>query len=131
MIDPKPISVTANSQLYKLKGCGRVYSSSGSQREFDMMTAAGECSVKAYGLALVRSPQGEVMITGFIMDLETSLEPKTVKPGQRRFLMDQMISGVLALYRKGVIHGDTKPASMLFCSDRKTPALRFCRGKES
>jgi Protein kinase domain len=123
MIEPKPIVVTANSQLYKLKGCRRVYKSGGSQREFDMMTSAGEWPVKAYGLTLVRNPQGEVLITGFITDLETPPEPKTVKPGQRRFLIDQMISVVLALHRKGVIHGDIKPANMLLCSDRK---LRLC-----
>jgi Protein kinase domain len=123
MIEPKPIVVTANSQLYKLKACRRVYKSGGSQREFDMMASAGEWPVKAYGLTLVRNPQGEVLITGFITDLETPLEPKTVKPGQRRFLMDQMISVVLALHRKGVIHGDIKPANMLLCSDRK---LRLC-----
>jgi Protein kinase domain len=123
MIEPKPIVVTANSQLYKLKECRRVYKSGGSQREFDMMTAAGECSVKAYGRTLVRNPQGEVLMTGFIMDLEMALEPKAVKPGQRRFLIDKMISVVLALHHKGVIHGDIKPANMLLCSDQK---LRLC-----
>ena len=122
-LEPKPFAVTGNSQLYKVKGSRKVYKSGGSKHEFVMMTAAGECSVKAHGLSLLRDPLGLVMIMGSIMDLETPLEPQNVDPGQRRFLMNQMISVVLALHRKGIIHGDLKPANMLLCSDGK---LRLC-----
>jgi serine/threonine protein kinase len=127
-LEPKPFAVTANSQIYKVKGTRKAYKSGGSKHEFVMMTAAGECSVKAHGLSLLRDPFGLVMIMGYVMDLETPLEPQTVEPGQRRRLTDQMISVVLALHRKGIIHGDIKPANMLLCSDGK---LRLCDFAES
>ena len=127
MIEPQPIFV-AGSQLYRLKGSRSIYKSGGTQREFDMMIAAGERSVKAHGRVLLLTLQGEVVMSGFIMDLETPLEVKTVKPDQRRFLMEQMISVVLALHRKGIIHGDIKPANMLLCSDEK---IRLCDFNEA
>jgi serine/threonine protein kinase len=122
-LEPELFAVTANSQLSKVKGSRKVYKSGGSKHEFVMMTAAGECAVKAHGMSLLRNRLGQVIVMGYFMDLETPLEPKTVEPGQRRFLMDQMISVVLALHRKGIIHGDLKPANMLLCSDGK---LRLC-----
>jgi serine/threonine protein kinase len=66
---------------------------------------------------------------GYIMDLETPLEPKTVEPGQHRFLKDQMISVVLALHRKGIIQGDLKPANMLLCSDGKLRLSEFAEAR--
>jgi hypothetical protein len=47
-LEPKPFAVTGNSQLSKVKGCRKVYRSGGSNHEFVMMAAAGECSVKAH-----------------------------------------------------------------------------------
>jgi serine/threonine protein kinase len=122
-LEPELFAVTANSQLSKVSGSRKVYKSGGTKHEFVMMSAAGECSVKAHGLSLVRNTLGQVMVMGYVMDLETPLEPKNVEPGQRKFLMDQMISVVLALHRKEIIHGDIKPANMLLCSDGK---LRLC-----
>lgn len=124
------MAVTGNSQLYKLQGefAGKCYKSRGSQREYDMMIAAGDCSVKAYGRSLYRTPKGEVVMDGYVMKLEEPLDPKTVEPGRRRFWMHQMISVVLALHRKGIVHGDIKPANMLICGDGK---LRLCDFNEA
>ena len=127
LIELKPIAF-ANSLLYKLKGCRKAYKSGGSQREFEIMNAADECSVKAHGLTLLRDCCGQVSATGFIMDLETPLDPKTVEPGRHRLLMGQMISVVLALHSKGIVHGDIKPANMLLCSDGK---VRLCDFSEA
>lgn len=129
-MEPTPFAVTSNSQLYKLKGkfAGKCYKSWGSQREYDMMIAAGDCSVKACGRALYRNPDGEVRMGGYVMKLEKPLDPKTVERGQRRTWMQQMISVVLALHRKGIVHGDIKPANMLICADGK---LRLCDFNEA
>jgi serine/threonine protein kinase len=43
--------------------------------------------------------------------------------------MDQMISVVLALHRKGVIHGDIKPANMLLYLDGKLRPCDFAEAR--
>jgi hypothetical protein len=127
-LEPKPIAL-GSSQIYRLREGRKVFKLRGSQREFDLMNAAGDLSVKAHGRVLYLDPtNGLVHTTGFIMDLETPLDPKTVGRDQYRPLMNQMISAVLALHKKGIVHGDIKPANMLICSDGK---LRLCDFNEA
>jgi len=125
----------STTQIYKFKDGRKAYKFRGSQHEYDMMIAAGDCSVKVHGRVLLRVPDCHVMMLGYhvimlgyIMDLETPLDVKTVDVSQRKILMEQMISVVLALHKKGVIHGDVKPANMLLCSDGK---LRLCDFQEA
>ena len=123
LTEREPISFTSNAQVYRFKNCWKVYKDGPDQREFEIQKAAGECSVKVYGMTLLRDIRGDITVMGFIMDQETPFEPKAVKPSQRRSLVDQMISVVLSLHGKGIIHGDIKPANMLLCSDKR---LRLC-----
>jgi serine/threonine protein kinase len=43
--------------------------------------------------------------------------------------MDGMISVILALHAKGIIHGDVKPANMLLCSDGKIGLCDFAEAR--
>lgn len=118
----------STTQLYKSKDGRKVYKFRGSQHEYDMMIAAGDCSVKVHGRILLRTPSCEIWMTGYIMDLETPLEVELVGISERNLLTEQMISVVHALHNKGIIHGDIKPANMLLCSDGK---LRLCDFQEA
>jgi serine/threonine protein kinase len=68
-------------------------------------------------------------MNGIIMDLETPLDPATFDPTQRRPVMERMISVVLALHQKGIIHGDLKPANMLICSDGRICLCDFAEAR--
>jgi serine/threonine protein kinase len=82
------------------------------------MTAAGDCSVKPCGRALVKDTCGEVIMTGIVMELSAPSEPKAITDAhQQKIWMGQMTTVVLALHGKGIFHGDIKPANMLLCSD--------------
>jgi serine/threonine protein kinase len=131
LVESPPFAVSSNAQLYKVKDRAMVCKSRGTQREYDIMRAAGDCSVKSYGRCLVRPPSGEVIMTGFLMDLETPLDPKKVDPSQRPMLMEKMIQVVLKLHRKGIIHGDIKPANMLICSDGEVRLCDFAEARFS
>ena len=128
-IERQPFAVTSNSQIYKFKDCQKALKFRGSQREFDLSLAAGDCSVRIYGRSMSRNVRGEISLDGFIMDLETPFEPKAVNESQRKILMDDMISVVLALHRKGIVHGDIKPKNMLLCSDGKLRLCDFAEGR--
>jgi serine/threonine protein kinase len=60
---------------------------------------------------------------GFTMKRETSIDVQAIHPNHRPEFIHGMISSVLALQEKGIMHGDIKPANMLLCSDGK---IRLC-----
>ncbi|KLJ13332.1 hypothetical protein EMPG_11706 [Blastomyces silverae] len=122
-IDPRPLSCSMNSQIYKFKHERKAYKGGASQREFDLMMEAGDCAVKVHGRSLWRDKKEEIGMSGIIMDLETPFDPKSVGDSQRKHLMDQIISVLRELHRKGIIHGDVKPANFLLCADGQ---LRLC-----
>ncbi|EAS27459.3 serine/threonine protein kinase [Coccidioides immitis RS] len=122
-IDPRALSFSMNSQIYKFKQGRKAYKAPASQREFDLMMAAGDCAVKVHGRSLWRDKEGEIRMSGIIMDLETPFDPKSVEDPQRKGLMGQIISVLHKLHRKGIIHGDIKPANFLLCTDGW---LRLC-----
>jgi serine/threonine protein kinase len=57
------------------------------------------------------------------MKRETPIAVTAIHPNDRSDLMHGVISSVLALHDKGIIHGDIKPANMLLYSDGK---IRLC-----
>lgn len=130
-IEPQPFAVSSNSMIYRFRACRKAYKSRGSQREYDMMIASGDYSIKLHGRAFFHDVQGRTFISGFIMDLETPLEPKAVSDeSQRHVLMNGMIAVVLALYGKGIIHGDLKPPHMLLCSNGKIRLYDFAEARK-
>lgn len=95
----------------------------GTQRELDMMLAAGDGPVQIYERVLWVEPDGRKIVWGFTMKRETPIDVKAIHPNHRLDFMHGMISSVLALHDKGTVRGDVKPANMLLCSDGK---IRFC-----
>lgn len=127
-IEPEALSFSLNSQVYKFKHERKAYKASATQREFDFIKEAGSCAVKVHGRSLWKDKEGVIRMSGIIMDLETPFDPKSVGDSQRKDLMDQMISTVNELHRKGIIHGDIKPANFLLCTDGR---LRLCDFSEA
>ncbi|EEP80485.1 predicted protein [Uncinocarpus reesii 1704] len=78
-IEPGALSFSMNSQIYKFKQERKAYKASASQREFDLMMEAGDCAVKVRGRSLWRDKDGEIRMSGIIMDLETPFDPKSVE----------------------------------------------------
>jgi hypothetical protein len=126
LIEPLPFHGSLNSQVYYYKEGQKVYKAKGSQREIDIMIAAGDCAVQPCERVIWRSGVSgdeDMMLFSFTMKRETPLQVAAVQTGRRAMFMDDMISVILALHAKGIIHGDVKPANMLLCSDGK---IRLC-----
>ncbi len=110
------LSVTANSMLYRIKGRpSTVYKMGGEFREYQLQKAAGDCAIPARGKVLSKSAigNGEIVFSGFLMDLATPLVPAGFPPSQRREIMHQMIGTIQRLHAKGLVHGDLKLENML------------------
>ncbi|KAI9687159.1 MAG: hypothetical protein M1822_002570 [Bathelium mastoideum] len=150
-LDPEnpPFAVSSNSELYKLKNRPLVYKFNGGQREYDIMKVAGDCAIKTHGRVLFQGAplkpsetHKHVWLIGFIMDLATPLDPKTLNPSQhsitaamsrdpsqRRALAEKMISVVERLHQRRVIHGDIKLANMVMCSDGEVRLCDFAEAR--
>ena len=125
LTEPQPFYASLNSQLYYYKDGEKVYKAMGSQREIDIMIAAGDSAVQPCERVIwpELNAYGEVSVFGFTMKRETPLQVAAIQTDRRAMFMDDMISVTLALHAKGIIHGDVKPANMLLCSDGK---IRLC-----
>lgn len=123
--EPQPFAVSS-TQLYKFKNEPKVLKGGGKQHEFDMMIAAGDCSIRPICRIFIKDMCGDVLMTGYVIELGTPLEAEILRDDSslhKKSLMDHMISLIHSLHNKGIVHGDLKPANMLFCSDGK---LRLC-----
>ncbi|MCJ1235515.1 hypothetical protein MMC14_003484 [Varicellaria rhodocarpa] len=93
------------------------------QREYDMMKIAGECSVKVVE-RVISIDKGSPTMRGLVTELQIKLDIKKVKPSERAALKDEIIRLVITLQEtQRMVHGDVKPSNMLICKDGK---LRFC-----
>jgi hypothetical protein len=131
LIEPLPFHGSLNSQVYYYKDGQKVYKAKGSQREIDITIAAGDCAVQPCERVIwpELNTYGEVSLFGFTMKRETPLQvAASIQTDRRTMFMDGMISVILALHAKGIIHGDVKPANMLLCSDEK---IRLCDFEEA
>jgi serine/threonine protein kinase len=63
------------------------------------------------------------------MERETPIDVKAIHPNHRSAFMHDMISSVLALHKKGIVHGDVKPANMLLCSGGKIQLCNFAEAR--
>jgi hypothetical protein len=91
-------AVSENAEIYRIKGGRKAYKAKATLREHEFMVAAGDCSVKAYGRTFLPDYEGNVLMNGIIMDLETPLDPAALDPTRRKAVMDGMIFVVLALH---------------------------------
>ncbi|KAI9709503.1 MAG: hypothetical protein M1820_003263 [Bogoriella megaspora] len=143
-LESNPFAFSPNAELYKVKGCSLVYKMKGYHREYNMMKAAGDCAVKAHGRVFMQIPIGQVKVgmMGFLMALETPLDPKMllpsqdsiptpdpISPSQRNAVMEKMIYVVQLLHDRGIIHGDIKMANMLICSDGMVRLCDFAEAR--
>ncbi len=121
-----------NLEFLGLGGSGYVYKCPGdfaykvhaTQHEVDLMTAAGDCSVTPLSRVLGKM-DGVWAPRGLIMELATPFDFKRVPSGERRAVMDEMVSLLERLHSSefGIAHGDIKPANFLRCRDGR---LRLC-----
>jgi hypothetical protein len=126
----RPFAVSSNAQIYYYKdGRPKVYKFHGTQREIDMMLIAGDCSVRPCERVVSPELDGTWSVEGFTMIRETPLNVMAIDPVWRLTLMHGMISCVLALHARGIVHGDIKPANMLFCSDSKVRLCDFAEAR--
>ncbi|KAH6844643.1 kinase-like domain-containing protein [Chaetomium sp. MPI-CAGE-AT-0009] len=126
LILPKNLEVLglgASGYVYKCAG-GFAYKPQASQREVDLMTAAGDCSITPLSRVL-RERDGVLVPSGLVMELATPFNVKVVPAEQRAAVMKEMVGLVDQLHgsKFGIVHGDIKPANFLRCRDGK---LRLC-----
>lgn len=124
-IEPQPFAFSSNAHLYHCRDGEKLYKSMGTQRELDMMLAAGDYTVQIYERVLWIEPDSRKTVWRFTMKGETSIDVKAIHPNHRSDLMHGVISSVLALHDKGIVHRDIKPANMLLCSDGKIQLSDF------
>lgn len=123
---------TPNAEIFKFKDHPTIYKSGGSQCEYELMIAAGECSITPYGRSMMRDRLGMVFTQGILMEVGIPIEPKALDSEQRKDLVSQMISIVRILHeKKRVVHGDIKLSNMLLrAADGKLCLSDFCEGRK-
>jgi hypothetical protein len=125
-----PLAVSANSQIYKIKGRpSEVFKSGALYREYQLQKAAGDCAIPVRGKVLGKPPicQGATFY-GFMMDLASPI-PKAPPPSQRRDIMHQMIRVVQNLHGKHIVHGDMKLDNMLLDTQGNVRLCDFAEGR--
>lgn len=124
LCESQPFAFSPNAQIYSYKDdCSKVYKFHGTQHEIDMMLIAGDCSVYPCERVVFPNPGGTLSVQGFTMMHETPLSAVATDPAWRLALIHGMVSCVLTLHTRGIVHGDIKPANMLLGSDGK---IRLC-----
>ncbi|KAG7289119.1 hypothetical protein NEMBOFW57_005482 [Staphylotrichum longicolle] len=128
MLHPDNLTTLAlgrSGYLYKcVEGCA--YKARATQREADLMAAAGDCAVAPLSLVLRHdADDGGLVPSGLIMELAAPVDFALVPAAERRAVMDEMVGLVERLHggEVGIVHGDIRPASFLRCRDGR---LRLC-----
>lgn len=127
MLHPDNLTTLAlgrSGYLYKcLEGCA--YKARATQREVDLMAAAGDCAVAPLSLVLRHADDGGLVPSGLVMELAAPVDFALVPAGERRAVMHEMVGLVERLHggEVGIAHGDIRPASFLRCRDGR---LRLC-----
>lgn len=123
---PRPFAVS-NAQIYRFRNHQKVFKLHGTEHEIEMMLAAGDCSIRPLQIVIGSAlPFGRPPIVyGYSMSLEKPLEVIAVDPAQRLPIVHGTIAFILELHRKGVVHGDVRPANMLICSGNRASQLSF------
>ena len=121
--DRNHIACSINAWLHKLiDRPNLIFKGKGSQREYDLMKAVGNCAIGTHGRVYQKSYTGQVLLSGFLMDLAEPLHNPMHEIPKRPLLecnkiREGMIRAVLGCHQAGVVHGDIKLANMLLCSD--------------
>ncbi|KAH6640830.1 kinase-like domain-containing protein [Chaetomium tenue] len=126
MLIPKKLEVLGvggSSYVYKCHG-DLAYKVNVTEREVDLMTAAGDCAITPLCHVLAKI-DGAWWRRGLIMELATPFDFKLVPAKERMAVKDEMVSLVDRLHSSeiGIAHGDIKPDNFLRCHDGK---LRLC-----
>lgn len=117
------LGLGGSGYVYKCPG-DLAYKQHATQREVDLMTAAGDCAVTPLSRVL-REVDGVLRPEGLVMELATPFNFKSVSPTDRAAVKDEMVALVARLHSSefGIVHGDIKPANFLRCRDGR---LRLC-----
>ena len=116
------LGLGGSGYVYKCPG-GFAYKQNASQREIDLMKAAGDCSITPLSRVL-RKIEGVLVPRGLIMELATPFDFRLVPAEEREAVKEEMVGLVERLHSEfGIVHGDIKPANFLRCRDGK---LRLC-----
>lgn len=117
------LAIGFSGYVYK---CGEdlVYKMNASQREFDLMRAAGDCAVTPLSRVLCTFDSGQVFTDGLVTELGTPFDIMSVPRDKRADVKDEMVALLTRLHQvHGIIHGDVKSVNMVRCRDG---SLRFC-----
>ncbi|KAK7455192.1 hypothetical protein VKT23_011064 [Stygiomarasmius scandens] len=91
-------------------------------RELDIIYIAGECAIPAVGRVFLKKDQKQVLF-GYVMPHESVLHPSSISTKQERLqIIHKLCELTRCFHAKKLIHGDIKPANVVFCSDG---TLRF------
>ncbi|KAK0724627.1 kinase-like domain-containing protein [Lasiosphaeris hirsuta] len=117
------IAICGSGYVYRCPA-GCAYKMHASRHEFDMMRAAGDCSVRPLSRVLRRTKTGQIRQRGILMELATPFDVQAVAPCDRGAVKDEMVALVDRLHDEyNMVHGDIKPANLVRHRDG---TLRFC-----
>ncbi|EAQ86598.1 predicted protein [Chaetomium globosum CBS 148.51] len=117
------LGVGGSSYVYKCHG-DLAYKVNVTEREVDLMTAAGDCAITPLCHVLAKI-DGAWWRRGLIMELATPFDFKLVPAKERMAVKDEMVGLVERLHSSGIgiANGDIKPDNFLRCRGGK---LRLC-----
>ncbi|KAK3348789.1 kinase-like domain-containing protein [Lasiosphaeria hispida] len=116
------IAIAGSGYVYRC-AAGCVYKMVATPREFSMMQAAGDCSVRPLSRVMERI-EGQTCSAGILVELATPFDFRAVAPCDRGAVKDEMVALVERLHDEyGLVHGDIKPDNFVRCRDGK---LRLC-----